>query len=122
MPQMTTLRKRLLSVTLIWLTAALWPATAAYPERPVTLVVTYPPGGTADLVARLLAPEVAKELGQNIVVENRGGAGGMIGGIGSGFLWQSVGPGWTLTGSSLVCLLGLLLALRAGSAPVREQA
>jgi PPP family 3-phenylpropionic acid transporter len=49
------------------------------------------------------------------------GAGGMIGGIGSGFLWQSVGPGWTLTGSSLVCLLGLVLALRSGSAPAREQ-
>ena len=44
----------------------------------------------------------------------------LIGGIGSGFLWQSVGPGWTLTGSSLVCLLGLLLALRAGSAPARK--
>ena len=53
---------------------------AAYPERAVTLVVTYPPGGTADLVARMLAPEVSKDLGQNIVVENRGGAGGMIGG------------------------------------------
>ena len=55
-------------------------AQAAYPDRPITLVVTYPPGGTADLVARLLAPEAAKELGQNMVVENRGGAGGMIGG------------------------------------------
>lgn len=55
-------------------------ANAAYPERAITLVVTYPPGGTADTVARILAPELSKQLGQNIVVENRGGAGGMIGG------------------------------------------
>lgn len=55
-------------------------AVAAYPDRPVTLVVTYPPGGTADTVARILAPELSRQLGQSIVVENRGGAGGMIGG------------------------------------------
>jgi len=55
-------------------------AHAAYPERPVTLVVTYPPGGTVDVVARLLGPKLADALGQPVVIENRGGAGGMIGG------------------------------------------
>ena len=55
-------------------------AAAAYPERPVTLVVTYPPGGTVDVVARLLGPKLAEKLGQAVVIENRGGAGGMIGG------------------------------------------
>lgn len=55
-------------------------AHAVYPERPITLVVTYPPGGTADTVARILAPEISRQLGQMIVVDNRGGAGGMIGG------------------------------------------
>jgi len=53
---------------------------AAYPEKPITLIVTYPAGGTADLVGRLLAGEMSKTLGQTVVVENRGGAGGMIGG------------------------------------------
>ncbi len=53
---------------------------AAYPDHQITLIVTYPPGGTADTVARILAPELSKQLGQTIVVENRGGAGGMIGG------------------------------------------
>ncbi len=80
MPQKNILATHLLSAVLLWLVTGLSVAIAAYPERPITLVVTYPPGGTADLVARLLAPEVAKELGQNVVVENRGGAGGMIGG------------------------------------------
>jgi tripartite-type tricarboxylate transporter receptor subunit TctC len=55
-------------------------ASAAYPERAVTLVVTYPPGGTVDVVARLIGPKLAAELGQPVVIENRGGAGGMIGG------------------------------------------
>lgn len=55
-------------------------AQAGYPDRPITLVVTYPPGGTVDAVARIIAPTLSAKLGQPIVVENRGGAGGMIGG------------------------------------------
>jgi tripartite-type tricarboxylate transporter receptor subunit TctC len=80
MSRTNKLNRLLLTTALVLLASAGLPVCAAYPERPITLVVTYPPGGTADLVARLLAPEVAKELGQNVVVENRGGAGGMIGG------------------------------------------
>ncbi|WP_144632648.1 tripartite tricarboxylate transporter substrate binding protein [Bordetella genomosp. 13] len=60
--------------------AAVGTAAAAWPERPLTLVVTYPPGGTVDVVARLIGPKLAEKLGQPVVIENRGGAGGMIGG------------------------------------------
>jgi tripartite-type tricarboxylate transporter receptor subunit TctC len=50
-----------------------------YPSRQIRLIVPYPPGGGVDLTARLLADPLAKELGQTIIVENKGGAGGLIG-------------------------------------------
>ncbi|AMM25955.1 Bug family tripartite tricarboxylate transporter substrate binding protein [Variovorax sp. PAMC 28711] len=52
---------------------------APYPQRPITLVVGYPAGGSTDLVARTLALDLAARLGQPVVVENAGGAGGSIG-------------------------------------------
>ena len=54
------------------------PARAAWPERPVRLVVAYPPGGTGDLVGRLVAEGLGRRAGGNVVVENQGGAGGVI--------------------------------------------
>lgn len=54
-------------------------ADATYPNKPVTIVVGYPAGGSTDLVGRLVANEIEKHLGQTVVVENLGGAGGAIG-------------------------------------------
>ena len=63
--------------------AALAAAAAAqaqpYPNRPITMIVPFPPGGIADITARPLAVSMAKMLGQNVVVENKAGAGGAVG-------------------------------------------
>ena len=49
-----------------------------YPDKPVRLLIGFPPGGGADIVARAFAPKLGNELGQQIIIENRGGAGGNI--------------------------------------------
>jgi tripartite-type tricarboxylate transporter receptor subunit TctC len=56
-------------------------AQSSWPNRPVRIVVAYPPGGSTDIAGRLLAERLSKSLGQQVVVENRGGAGGTIGAL-----------------------------------------
>jgi len=54
-------------------------AAQAYPERPIRVIVSVPAGGTPDVTARLIAPALSGLLGQQLVIDNRGGAGGLIG-------------------------------------------
>jgi len=53
-------------------------AAQTYPDRPITMIVPFPPGGATDAIARIIQDSMAKALGQPIVIENIGGAGGMI--------------------------------------------
>lgn len=53
-------------------------AAPAYPERPVRLIVGFPPGGAADILGRIAAQRLTEAFGQQVVVDNRGGAGGLI--------------------------------------------
>jgi len=60
--------------------AAAFPAAAQdYPTHPITMIVPYPPGGGVDVMGRLIGQKLSVALGQQVVIENRGGAGGMIG-------------------------------------------
>jgi tripartite-type tricarboxylate transporter receptor subunit TctC len=54
-------------------------AAAPYPEKPIRLVVPYPPGGTTDVLARIISQGLSEKLGVNVVVENKPGGGNNIG-------------------------------------------
>ena len=99
---------RLLTICVAALLAALpaW-AQAPYPDRPIRMVIPFAPGGAADVVGRVVAQGMAEDLGQPVVVENRGGSGGVIG---SQAALQSPADGYTIvfhTLSSAVLNAGL---------------
>jgi len=80
---------------------AVMPATAAYPEKPITLVIGFAPGGPSDVMARILTKRMEEILKQPVVVENRAGAGG---GIAAMAVARATPDGYTIllaTGSSL---------------------
>ena len=68
--------KSILWVLLCWAGIA---GAQPYPAKPVRFIVSFPPGGSSDLIVRAIAPRMSDKLGQPVVVENRAGAGGMIG-------------------------------------------
>src|SRR5687768_18517658 len=76
MPYMS---RRLFVVAVLFCAAAFPAAGQNYPVKPVRLMVPFVAGGNTDIIARVVTPEMSKALGQQIVIENRGGAGSTIG-------------------------------------------
>ena len=64
-----------------WLALSLGPAHAAYPDKPIRIVVTFAAGGASDIVARVIADPLGKALGTTVIVDNKPGAGGTLGGL-----------------------------------------
>jgi len=85
--------KKLIMGVLIAASAIPALAAAQFPDRPITLVVPYAPGGTADALARVIAQNLGQKLGQSVVVENKSGASGMIG---EAYVARAKADGYTL--------------------------
>lgn len=83
----------LLAASLAWMPAVAT-AQAAYPNKPIRLVVGFAPGGSTDIVARIVARSLGEKLGQNILVDNKAGAGGTIG---ADIVAKAPADGYTLT-------------------------
>jgi len=67
---------------LLALLIAAWAAAApaqSYPSKPVRIIIPFPPGNTTDIMSRLIAPKMSERLGQQVIIENRPGASGMLG-------------------------------------------
>ena len=78
--------------------------TGSFPNKPIKIIIPFPPGNTTDLMARLIAPKLSERLGQQVIVENRPGASGMLG---LDLVAKSAPDGYTLgagQGGNLVVL------------------
>jgi tripartite-type tricarboxylate transporter receptor subunit TctC len=87
------MHRRILIAAALLLTAGLAGAQASYPGKPITMVVPFPPGGLADIVARPVAEAMSRDLGQPVVVENKAGAGG---GVGMAYAAKAPPDGYTV--------------------------
>lgn len=86
-------RRSALAASIFFAACGLVQAQAAFPAKSITLIVPFPPGGLADIVGRPIAEAMSRDLGQPVVIENKGGAGG---GIGMGQASKAPADGYTL--------------------------
>jgi tripartite-type tricarboxylate transporter receptor subunit TctC len=94
-----------------------WISAQAYPDRPIKIVVAFPPGSSTDIVARALAQPLSEALGQPVVIENKPGAGGNIGTM---TVARSTADGYTLLMHSVAYAVNPSLYSNAGYQVARE--
>jgi tripartite-type tricarboxylate transporter receptor subunit TctC len=92
-------------------------ARAAYPDKPVTLVVSFAPGGMTDTVGRILATELGKKFGQTFVVENKAGAAGQVG---TEYVARQKNDGYTLLISATGHVIGPAVSSNIRYQPVKD--
>ena len=115
---MTRIWKVLAVGMVVAASAAVLPAGAqSYPSRPIRLVSPFPPGGSVDVVGRLLAAKLSETLGQSMVVENRSGASGVIG---TEVVMNSPPDGYTLLINTIPFVSNQYLMPRAPYDPLRD--
>jgi tripartite-type tricarboxylate transporter receptor subunit TctC len=112
--------QRMLPVVLaVALTAGGHAWAQAYPSKPIRFIVPYPAGGGVDMLARVVAPRLSERLGQQVVVDNRGGAGGNIG---TELAARSVPDGYTLVMGAAALSINVSLYRKLPFDPLRDLA
>lgn len=102
--------------TLFGLTAADSRAQS-YPAKPIRIIVAFPAGGTSDILARLMAPKLTENLGQQVVIDNRGGAGGNIG---YALAAQAAPDGYTILFGSAPLTINVSLYRKLAFDPLKD--
>src|SRR5580658_8311272 len=117
----TEMRKRLIcaaAATLAFLCATAIAGAADYPERPVTIVVGFPPGGASDILARIMADKLGSVLGKPFIVDNHPGAGGNVAGE---VVAHAAADGYTLLlGNNAILATNASLYSKIGFDPVKD--
>lgn len=94
-----------------------WAIGAAWPNKPIKLVVAFAPGGPADIIARLLSQRLGDRLQQSVIVENRGGAGGNVA---AQVVARAEPDGYTLLVTTSAFAVNPALSRKAGYDPIKE--
>lgn len=92
-------------------------ATGAFPAKPVRIIVPFPPGGSVDVIARLVTPKLSESLGQQVIIDNRSGASGNIG---SEIAARAAPDGYTLLANTLPFVTNSFLYSRMPYDPVKD--